>query len=224
MRGAKRALDVGEQRAIVACLRDYLVVPPSPNATVMINIAWTENDFQLDIADPGNRTIYKRIIDRAADFGITHILFAPRNSDVSDRGNNTDAWGWEQILWFGMGQRLRLGLWEPGDPLPESLIEMLTYMKSKAVKPVAYVYPILAFLAGTVGCPKGEGRCDSGTNPPWIVNGSYDLRIDRVRVAHHCRCAERIARRTRSGWDLAMARCVRHLQHRRFRSGFQTRW
>ena len=171
-------LDVGEQRAIVACLRDYLVVPPSPNATVKINIAWTENDFQLDIADLGNRTIYKRIIDRAADFGITHILFAPRNSDVSDRGNNTDAWGWEQILWFGMGQRLRLGLWEPGDPLPESLIEMLTYMKSKAVKPVAYVYPILAFLAGTVGCPKGEGRCDSGTNPPWIVNGSYDL-LDR---------------------------------------------
>ena len=63
----------------------YLVVPPSPNSTVKINVAWTENDFQLDIADPGNRTIYKRIIDRAADFGITHILFAPVNSDVSDR-------------------------------------------------------------------------------------------------------------------------------------------
>ena len=94
---------------MVACLTEYLVVPPSPDSTVKINIAWTENDFQLDIADAGNRTIYKRIIDRAAAFGITHILFAPRNSDVSSRQNNTDAWGWEQILWFGMGQRLRLG-------------------------------------------------------------------------------------------------------------------
>jgi hypothetical protein len=43
---------------------------------------------------------------------------------------------------------------------------MLTYMKSKNVKPVAYVYPILAFLAGTY---------PGGTNPPWIVNGSYYL-------------------------------------------------
>ena len=49
-------LDVGEQGAMVNCLREYLVVPPSANSTVKINIAWTENDFQLDIADPGNRT------------------------------------------------------------------------------------------------------------------------------------------------------------------------
>ena len=168
-------LDVGEQKAMVSCLREYLVVPPSPNSTVKINVAWTENDFQLDIADAGNRSIYKRIVDRCADFGITHILFAPCNSDVSDRQNNTDAWGWEQILWFGMGQRLRLGLWSPGDALPASLLEMLDYMKAKGVKPVAYVYPILAFLAGTVGCAPGAGRCKQGTNPPWIVNGSYDL-------------------------------------------------
>ena len=65
-----------------------------------------------------------------------------------------------------MGQRLRLGLWTPGDALPESLTEMLEYMKSKNVKPVAYVYPILAFLAGTY---------PGGGNPPWIVNGSYYL-------------------------------------------------
>ena len=84
---------------MVACLTEYLVVPPSPDSTVKINIAWTENDFQLDIADAGNRTSYKRIIDRAAAFGITHLLFAPRNSDVSCKNNNTDAWDWEQVLW-----------------------------------------------------------------------------------------------------------------------------
>ena len=69
--------------------------------------------------------------------GISHLLFAPRNSDVSSAANNTDPWGWEQILWFGMGQRLRKGLWKPGDALPASLTEMLDYFKLKGVKPVA---------------------------------------------------------------------------------------
>lgn len=130
-------LDAAEHQAMVACLREYLVVPQSANSTVKINIGWTENDFQLDIANESNRTIYKRIIDRAAAFGITHLLFAPQNSDVSCAQNNTDAWQWEQVLWFGMGQRLRLGLWKPGDALPISLTEMLGYMKNKGVKPVA---------------------------------------------------------------------------------------
>ena len=127
-------------------------------------IAWCENDYQLDIALPEDRKTYKRIIDRAAEIGLTHILFAPRNSDVSSRANNTDPWGWEQLLWFGYGQRLRMGLWSPGDPLADSLQEMLDYFKLKGVKPVAYVYPILAFLAGTL---------PGGGSPPWIVTGTY---------------------------------------------------
>ena len=88
---------------------------------------------------------YKRIIDRAAEYGLTHLLFGPKNSDISCARNNTDAWGWEQILWFGMGQRLRMGLWKPGDPIPASLQEMLDYFKLKKVMPVACIYPILAF-------------------------------------------------------------------------------
>ena len=38
------------------------------------------------------RTEYKRIIDRCSELGITHILFAPRNSDISSRQNGTDNW------------------------------------------------------------------------------------------------------------------------------------
>ena len=52
-----------------------------------------ENDYQIDIATPEGRAEYKRIIDRAAQFGITSLLFAPQNSDVSSRANNSDAWG-----------------------------------------------------------------------------------------------------------------------------------
>ena len=270
-------LDVGEQAAMVECLREYLVVPPSPNSTVKINVVSLPQSPLLmplpsdavplqpcaafaprlrvplfsgldrerfparycrprqphhlqahhrSAPPPLFFTIVRRAVislpfravlhlktvpvpcaDRCADFGITHILFAPQNSDVSDKANNTDAWNWEQILWFGMGQRLRLGLWAPGDPLPASLTEMLEYMKAKNVKPVACghapragsflfslhtqscfrrsflslntslntglppapplatdVYPILGFLAGTVGCPPGAGRCAGGTS------------------------------------------------------------
>ena len=79
--------------------------------------------------------------------------------------NNTDPWGWEQLLWFGYGQKLRMGEWKPGDPLAASTQEMLDYFKLKGVKPVAYVYPILAFLEGTL---------PNGGSPPWIVQGTYD--------------------------------------------------
>ena len=96
--------------------------------------------------------------------GLTHILFAPQNSDVSSRANNTDPWGWEQLLWFGMGQKLRMGEWKPGDPLAASTQEMLDYFKLRGVKPVAYVYPILAFLANTL---------PGGGSPPWITQGTY---------------------------------------------------
>jgi hypothetical protein len=77
------------------------VAPAEDNVTVKINIAWCENDYQLDISLAEDRETYKRIIDRAAEMGLSHILFAPRNSDISSDQNNTDPWGWEQLLWFG---------------------------------------------------------------------------------------------------------------------------
>jgi hypothetical protein len=119
---------------------------------------------QLDISLARDRDSYKRIIDRASEMGLTHILFAPQNSDLSSRMNNTDPWGWEQLLWFGYGQKIRMGEWKPGDPLADSLNEMLDYFKLRGVKPVAYVYPILAFLAHTL---------PGGGSPDWITEGTY---------------------------------------------------
>ena len=52
----------------------------------------------------------------------------------------------------------------PHDPLPSSLVEMLAHFKLRGVRPVAYVYPILAFLAGTG---------PNGSSPSWIVPGTY---------------------------------------------------
>lgn len=134
-----------ETAAVTRVVEHFLVAPSADDSTVKLNIAWCENDYQLDIALEEDREAYKRIIDRAAEMGklrwralylfilvcadvgcssiikvgflynfsfsflppplfcegIDHILFAPRNSDVSSQSNNTDPWGWEQILWFG---------------------------------------------------------------------------------------------------------------------------
>ena len=57
-----------------------------------------------------------------------------------------------------------MGLWAPGQPLPPSLLEMLSHFELRGVRPVAYIYPILGFLAGTL---------PGGASPPWIVNGTY---------------------------------------------------
>ena len=143
-KGSTSQLEFVEAAAVTDAVGHYLVAPSEDNVTVKINIAWCENDYQLDIAIAEDRETYKRIIDRAAEMGLTHILFAPRNSDVSSRQNNTDPWGWEQLLWFGYGQQLRLGLWKPGDPLANSLQELLDHFKLRGVKPVAYVYSAVA--------------------------------------------------------------------------------
>jgi len=166
-------LDEAEHAAMQRCVRAAIAAPQRASS-VKINVGWCENDFQIDISTAAGRAEYKRIIDRAASLGIESILFAPRNSDVSSIGNGTDAWGWEQVLWFGMGERLRMGLWAPGDPLPASLTEMLDYFRLRGVRPVAYVYPILAFLAGTL---------PGGASPPWVVHGTYsssDLATKRL--------------------------------------------
>ena len=43
---------------------------------------------------------YKRIIQRNAEFGVTHIVYEPHNSLHSTRFNTTDGWGWEEVGQF----------------------------------------------------------------------------------------------------------------------------
>ena len=79
-------------------------------------------------------TEYKRIIDRNAQLGVTHIVYEPRNTLHSDRHNSTDGWGWEASLWFSMGEQIREGVWEPqADTVPQDILDMVTYAKSKGV-------------------------------------------------------------------------------------------
>jgi hypothetical protein len=92
------------------------------------------------------RAEYKRIIDRAAQLGAEHLLFAPSNSALSRREESKDDWSWEHTLWLGLGQKIREGEWDPRtNNVPPSVQEMIDYAASKNVKLVAYVYPVVPF-------------------------------------------------------------------------------
>lgn len=90
---------------------------------------------------------YRRIIDRNAELGVTHIVFEPQDTLRSSRFNATDAWGWESGLWMTMGEQIREGRWYPDGPMPPELNDLIEYAYSKGVRFCAYVYPILAFSA-----------------------------------------------------------------------------
>jgi hypothetical protein len=183
VRRSGRKLDMAQIDCFANCVRPWMIAPPA--GTSSIHVGWTENDFQIDIGTAAGRTEYKRIIDRVSQLDVRHVLFAPANSQVSSVSENTDAWGWENVLWFGLGQKIRKGEWVPGkDPLPSSITEMLDYARQRGVKLVAYVYPSLGFMqnpAWTRWCgnkPSGYRGADSG------VRSFQDWFVDQL-VAFH---------------------------------------
>jgi len=139
--------DASEINAMTDCVRAFLLYNPRQSAR--IQVGWTENDYQIDVSTLSGVTEYRRIIDQTAAVGVDHLLYGPGNSDVSSLAENRDAWGWENILWLGLGQKIRKGEWDPRkDSIPGSVQAMLDYAKSKKVKLVAYVYPSLIWSQG----------------------------------------------------------------------------
>ena len=132
-------------------------VLPHLNKSIKMNVGWCENDYQIDISNATGRSEYKRIIDQTAAMGMDHVLFTPSNATLGSREESTDDWGWENLLWLGLGIKIRNGEWDvEKDPIPASVQEMLDYAKSKKVKLISYLYPVLPFAG----------------NPAWIVEGS----------------------------------------------------
>lgn len=160
-------IDMAEADALVECVRSFLLYRPQKG--VLVHVPWCENDYQIDVARQAGWEEYKRIIDRAVELGCQYILFTPTNSDLSSLAENRDAWGWENLLFFAMGQKIREGEWDPGkDPVPASLQKAIDYAKSKHIKLVSYSYPSLPFMqdpewtkwaAGKVG---GYNGADTG--------------------------------------------------------------
>lgn len=146
-------MDEGEIAAFTNLVRSFLRYRPEKPLNLMVG--WCVNDYQIDVALPEGRAEYRRIIDRAAELGADHLLFAPSNSALSRREDSLDDWSWEHTLWLGLGQKIRKGEWDPRrDAVPASVQEMVDYAAQKHVKLVAYVYPVVPF----------------SQNPAWLVS------------------------------------------------------
>ena len=141
---AAQGMDEAEVEAFTSMVRAFLLYRPAHPANLMVG--WCVNDYQIDIAKPEGRAEYKRILDMASELGAEEELFAPSNSDVSRRRLSSDDWHWENVLWLGMGQKIRRNEWDPAaGAIPASVEEMLDYARSKRLGLLAYVYPVLGF-------------------------------------------------------------------------------
>ncbi len=148
-------LDEAEVRAFTDCVKAFLLYQPSKPLRMFVG--WCVNDYQIDAATPEGRTEYKRIIDRASEMGAENILYAPTHSGLSRREESADSWHWENLLWLALGQKIRRNEWNPAkDKVPDSVQEMLDYARSRNVRLVAYVYPVMPF----------------SQNPEWLVTAN----------------------------------------------------
>jgi hypothetical protein len=145
--------DVAEVQAFSDCVR-RLLLHPSPTP-ISVEVGWTVNDYQIDVATPEGQSEYERVMDAASTLGLQNLLYAPANHGLSEIANDVDDWNWEHVLWLGLGQQIRAGKWDPEkSALPESVTTMLDYAKSKHIGLLAYVYPSLPFAQ----------------NPAWLVS------------------------------------------------------
>ena len=163
-------LDWAETEALIRCVDAFLLFRPTKS--LRVHVPWCETDYQIDVATPEGRAEWKRILDQCAACGIDHTLFTPANSAVAPLRDNVDAWGWENCLWLGLGQKIRKGEWKiESDTIPPSIQEMLDYARLKNVKLVAYAYPTLGWkqdpawtawckgrTGGYVGVDTGDAR------------------------------------------------------------------
>lgn len=169
-------VDDAETAALVGVARTFLEF--HPQRSTRVHIGWCENDYQIDIGTEAGRREYERILLLASEVGCRHVLFTPANDALAAVADNKDAWSWENVLWLGLGQKIRQDLWQPGrDPLPASVQTMLDRAKSLGLAPLAYVYPTMPWLqqkewtAWIRGEPGGYRGADSGVRSfqDWLV-------------------------------------------------------
>ena len=147
-------MDEAEITAFTDLVHAFLLYRPTRPLNIMVG--WCVNDYQIDVAGADGRAEYKphHRSGRGARRAGT-LLYAPSNTSLSRREDSLDDWSWEHVLWLGLGQKIRAGAWDvKSGEIPPSVREMVDYAKSKDVKLVAYVYPVVPFAQ----------------NPAWLVS------------------------------------------------------
>ncbi len=154
---AAPGMDQAEIDAFTGMVRAFTLARPREPLNVFV--PWCLNDYQIDIATPAGRTEYKRVLDTAAALGARYAIFAPTNSDLARREDSTDDWSWENLLWAGLGQKIRQNEWNPKTgTVPPTVREMADYAASRQIKLLAYVYPVLAFSQNPAWLTARRGR------------------------------------------------------------------
>ncbi len=141
---ASAGMDEAEVSAFTSLVRSFLLDRKEKPLNVFVG--WCVNDYQIDVATSEGRTEYKRLFDRAREMGADYVLYAPSNSSLSRREESADEWSWEHVLWLGLGQKIRKGEWNPvSSDVPAGVSEMIDDARSKDLKLLAYVYPVVPF-------------------------------------------------------------------------------
>ena len=107
-------LDEAESDALVECVRAFLLYRPSrrasastcPGARTTTRSTWPRPrgwaEYRADHR-PGRRA------------GLRRTRSSPRPTAAGlASSDNRDAWGWENLLFFSLGQKIRKGEWNPG--------------------------------------------------------------------------------------------------------------
>jgi len=141
----KETRDINETLAFATCVQAF--IPYRVTESTKVHVGWCENDYQIDVSTPAGREQYRRIFNQAAAVGCKQVLYSPSNSHVSSPKDSVDAWGWENILWLGLGQKIRKDEWMPGrDPVPPSVQDAIDYARGRGIGLIAYVFPSMRFL------------------------------------------------------------------------------
>ncbi len=173
------ALDQAEFDAVTDCVDAFALCRPTHS--LRVHVPWCENDYQIDVATPDGRKEWKRILDQAAAVGCQHSLFTPANGTLASLKDNADAWGWENCLWLGLGQKIRKGAWDIAkDPIPPSIQEMLDYARFRKVKLVAYVYPTLGWKQNPEWTAWCHGRTGGYVGADTGVRSFQDWFVDQL--------------------------------------------
>ena len=174
-------LDTGEIDAFTDCVRAFLLSPPSEPSRV--EVGWTLNDYQVDVATSAGKEEYHRIIDATADLGLKTLLFAPTNNSLAKRDDDTDSWHWEHTLWLDLGQKIRRGEWDPAlSPIPADVSAMVDYAKLRHVGLLAYVYPSVPFQQDPAWLVHGAGG-DAGNSYATLASRPFQDLLVRDLIA-----------------------------------------
>ena len=179
-------IDIAELDALANCVRAFLLWQPT-NST-RVHVGWCDNDYQIDVGTPAGQTEYQRIIAQSAAVGCSNVLYTPANSLLSSVSANADSWGFENILWLGLGQQIRTNFWDPAtSAVPSSVQTMLSYAQSKNTKLLAYVYPSLPFKQDPAWTSWPGGFADTGQRSfqDWLLQKLSDFQ-NATGVGGYC--------------------------------------